>query len=144
MILDILVKQAKEKGACALINGAHTPQEFAGLYFTPQGREFCIKHNFPNVGLWRELKTLHLREYGIYCDAGHLKSAGGKMYGLVGKTTAELKFASNNNGKASLVILQHGAKAIITAGKHAVVRIEKDETSEVETINEDGTAIFLF
>lgn len=139
-ITERVKAEAKALGACNLYKQAKNVKGLADLFFSPQGREFCIKHDFPSVYMWRQLKAEHITNYGVFCDVGHFESVGGKMYGLIGKTTAELKFDTINN---YLVILQHGAKATIKASNYAVVKIEKGEGCEVVTINEDGTAVFM-
>lgn len=141
MIAKIL-NGATALGACQKTEGITTAEQLAALYFSPQGREFCLKHNYPTLPMWREIKAHipNLTGLGIYIDAGAIELQNKGNIALIGQTRADAKFDKNNSVFHVLVLC--GAKAIINAGNYSVFEVEADQTSDVE-ITQDKTAIRL-
>ncbi|MCQ2257825.1 MAG: hypothetical protein MJZ41_07530 [Bacteroidaceae bacterium] len=141
IISNRILEQAKELGACRLadVKDADVP-ELARLFFTPQGREFCLVHDFPTMADFRQFKAHHCGDNGIHVDCGAYSSRNEEKCGLVGKTSAELEY----DGVRGLVVLMHGATATIKLKNYAVVTVEKKSDSNVEIINEDNTGIVLW
>lgn len=141
MITKIL-NGATALGACQKTEGITTAEQLAALFFSPQGREFCLKHDYPTLAMWREIKAQipNLAEMGIYIDAGAIEPQGKDNIALIGETRAVAKFAGNNSIFHVLILC--GAKAIIKATDYAVVEVETDKTAQIH-IDKDPTAIQL-
>lgn len=141
MIAKIL-NGAKTLGACRKTDGISTAEQLAALYFSPQGREFCLKHNYPTLAMWQEIKAQipGLEEMGIYIDAGAIELRNKENTALVGQTRAVAKFDENNS--VFHVLALHGASVRIEAANYSVFEAETDKTGQA-TINKDKTAIRL-
>jgi len=126
-----IYQQARLIGACDKFTGKErTLQDIVNLFLTPQGLEFCIKHQFPNITTIRAFKKHDewLQEHGIYIDAGAITLKNPKRAVLIGRTSATLVF--DELERHEVVVLQ-GAKCTVGAWKWAVVHVQKDATSEV-------------
>lgn len=141
MIAKIL-NGAKALGACRKTDGITTAEQLAALYFSPQGREFCLKHNYPTLPMWQEIKATipNLEDMGIYIDAGAIELQDKETIALVGETRAVAKFDRNNS--VFRVMILHGATAEIEATNYSVFEVETDKTGKA-TIIKDKTAIQL-
>ena len=141
MIAKIL-NGATALGACNKTEGITTTEQLAALFFSPQGREFCLKHNYPTLAMWREIKghIPDLTKMGIFIDAGAIEVQGKGNIALIGETRAVAKFAGNNYAFHALVL--HGAEADIRAENYAVFLVETDSTGKA-TITKDKTSIQL-
>lgn len=141
MITKIL-NGATALGACRKTNGITSAEQLAALFFSPQGREFCLKHNYPTLAMWREIKaSIHsLEKLGFYIDAGTIELRNKETIAIIGQTRCVAKFDENNSIFHTIAL--HGAKATINACNYAVFEAEADAASEVETIK-DKTAIRL-
>lgn len=141
-MIEELLAGAKAHGACRLGNGVTNPEDAARLLFTPQGREFCLAKGYPTLEMWREIKqnVPGLREMGIYVDEGTIHIGNESRMAIIGETIAHASLSGTE--KAFTVICQHGASAYIGASDYAVVRTEKDQTSQIEVFT-DNTAVHL-
>lgn len=141
-MIQKILKEATALGACSKTEGITTAEQLAALFFSPQGREFCLKHNYPTLAMWREIKhhIPDLTKMGIYIDAGAIEVRGKHDIAIIGETRAVAKFSGNNSIFRVLVL--HGAEADIHAENYAVFEVEADSTGKV-TINKDKTSIQL-
>ncbi len=141
-MIERILKEVKELGACRKTEGISTFEQLVALYFSPQGREFCLQHNYPTLARWREIKMQipNLAEKGIYIDAGAIELHNKESVALIGKTRAVAKLDENNSVFRFLVL--HGASAHIEAMNYSVFEVETDETGQVTT-NKAKTAIQL-
>lgn len=141
MITKIL-NGATALGACRKTNGITSAEQLVALFFSPQGREFCLKHNYPTLAMWREIKASipSLEKLGFYIDAGAIELRNKENIAIIGQTRCVAKFDENNSIFHTIAL--HGAKATIKACNYAVFEAEADAASEVETIK-DKTAIRL-
>lgn len=137
-----ILNEVADLGACRKTEGITTARQLAALYFSPQGREFCIKHNYPTLARWKEIKARipNLEEMGFYIDAGEIKLHNKESVALVGQTRAVAKLDKNNSVFHILVL--HEASASVEASNYSVFEVETDNTGQV-TINKDITAIHL-
>lgn len=126
-----MIEGALKLGACKEIEKAKDLRSMVTLFFSPQGREFCLENNYPELEQFREIGDLD--KYNIYVDKDvEVKNKNVALINSHGKLTF------NNADKAYLVILMHGATAEIKASNYTVVIIEgngavveKDETAVV-------------
>jgi hypothetical protein len=105
---------------CDKVSGNETLQELVSLMFTPQGREFCIKYNFPKLEDLREFKDV-LKDYNViiddYCEFENIENIA-----VFGNSHAVLKY--NDVGKSYRVIAMHEANVRIISEGYAVVAVE--------------------
>lgn len=134
-----VMKSANLLGACSKSGGVSDWKSLSWLFFTPQGREFCEKNNFPSLSMFREMKN-EIVEYGIYVDAGNISKINDKDIALIGNTSAELTYSGTEC--IHKIILMHGAKVNIRASGYAVIFIVNIGTCEVE-IEKDSTVKIL-
>lgn len=114
-----LYTRAKERGCCERFTGKENMEQLVGLFLTPQGVEFCQKHNFPDIAALRAFRGAETIRQGVYIDAGHIVLSNMAKAALIGDTEAELRY--DDPHKRHEVILMHGAKAHIKASGYAVV-----------------------
>lgn len=125
-------------GECAMFKGTETLEELVQLMFTPRGIEFLTTYNFPDLKTFRKFKKYHPERLGVYIDCGEIELTEAHKVFLVGETSAKLHYSET---KASRVYLMHGAKAVVNASGYSVVKIEKDQSSEVEVIINDKAIV---
>lgn len=125
---------AKKISVCNMFSGEETLEELVELVFTPQGREFMSRFDFPTLSIFRQFKKYDLQQYGIYIDAGDITLEEVRRVLLVGKTTATLKYSQT---EANTVCALHGATALIEASGYSVVNVEIDRHSKAREIIKD-------
>lgn len=133
MKVDEILNNAIQLGACQESSKATDWKSLVRLFFSPQGMEFCKKHNFPSLEAFRQMDGV-ISSLGVYVDNAY--NATNEDIALVGDSQSELRFSGTD--KPYKVILMHGAKAKIYAGMYSVVKIE-NISGEYEVFN-DGTA----
>ena len=112
---------AEKLAACNIFKGTEDIAGIARLFTSPQGVEFCLAANFPNLATLRLFKRFNPERYGIYIDAGDITLKNPKTAVLIGRTTATVKCDTCEN---HTVITMHGATATVLASGWAVVRTE--------------------
>ena len=129
-IVEAMTEGIKANGACKAFKGG-TLEQLAEQLFTPQGVEFVMKTGYPRLYEFREIqKQTDLKKFGIYVDAGEISLTEKRKVFLIGNTVAKITYrelAKNN------VYLLHGAKADIKASGYAVIKVEQDSSSSVES-----------
>ena len=140
MILNRLKQEATRLGACAKLDGANDYMALSRLLFSPQGREFCEKHNFPSLTMFQQMKPYITEGMGVFVDFGRVCRSNDKDIALIGDSCGELVFDENKT--VHTIILMHGAKAVITASNYAVLLIVRVGNCEV-IINKDNTVKVL-
>lgn len=139
MIKDIL-DSATRLGACNKTENVKDWETLASLFFSPQGREFCGRHNYPKIEVFRKMKPHLTDNIGVCIDAGFVRRYNDKNVAVIGSTVGYLTF--DDNTVVHKVILMHGAKAVINASNYAVLLITNIGECEVE-INKDATVRIL-
>lgn len=134
-----VMKSASLLGACGKSNGVSDWKSLVWLFFTPQGREFCEENNFPSLEMFQGMKD-HVSEFGVWVDCGEVSRTNDAYVGLIGNTSAELRF--DDNTVVHKVVLMHGAKAKIKASHYAVILLVNIGNCEVE-IDKDETVVIL-
>lgn len=131
-----ILDAARSTGACAKTDGVSTLSDAVRLMFSPQGREFCIKHGYPTPNDLREIKG-DLARHNVHVDAGDVECTNCDGVALIGSTYGRLSYS----GTARLyhVIIMHGAEVEVTASRYAVVNIDIYGAS-VHVTDADGTA----
>ncbi|MDR3246072.1 MAG: hypothetical protein LBT50_06520 [Prevotellaceae bacterium] len=131
--------ESKKANICGLMTGQEDFDGLMRLFFTPQGIEFCTKHNLPTIDTLRLFRGMQAARGGFYIDApAKLKNPGNVA--LFGKTVAELEY--DDTGVYHQVIVMHGAKAKITASGYAVVFVT-NAGGEVETVINDNAKTLI-
>ena len=136
MGVNEILRNAVKLGACEASGKATDWKSLAWLFFSPQGIEFCMKHNYPSLDVFRQMDGV-ISSLGVYVD--NACNVTNEDVALVGESQSELHFSGTD--RPYKVILMHGAKAEIYAGMYAVVKIE-NISGEYEVFN-DGTAMIL-
>lgn len=125
-IISRIYTQAKQLNACDKFTGEEDLEALVRLFLSPQGIEFCIAHHFPNTATFRLFKPYRLEQYGIYIDAGDITLKNPERAVLIGRTQATVRCDTNTRHK---VIVLHGAKALVSASRWAVVFTEVEAGS---------------
>ncbi len=133
--------QAQHLGACKKLQGTEDLDGLVRLMKTPQGREFCLKHNFPSLKTFRDFNVSSYLElkHKVYLDSGHLKLINQKHIVLIGKVQAIIDC---NKNEIYQITLMHGSKAIINASGWAVVSIDAGkDSSYTKKVSENAIVI---
>lgn len=118
-LIKKIYTQARLLNACNLFTGKErTLDDIVALFSSPQGLEFCIKNNFPNIATFRRFKPYKVERFGIYIDAGTITLNNPKRVILIGRTSATIH--CDTLEKHDIFLLQ-GAKAVVNASKWSVV-----------------------
>ena len=133
-----IIRKAASKGACRLSSKAKDWSSLAALFFSPQGREFCKKSNYPDMDEFRNMAS-HVKKYGVFVEQSVNRSNADTA--LVGDCGGFSELSFSGLEKVYTVILMHGAKAHVKVGNYAVVRLE-NINGEYE-IDNDGTGRVL-
>ena len=110
-----IIDEAIKLGACSKVKNIDNLKKAVSLFFSPQGREFCIDNNYPSLDVFRSLGDLS--KYNVFVD---------KKVSIINKDVAlvnshgELKFTEGYH----FVILMHGATATIEVNEIATVTVE--------------------
>lgn len=136
MRVNDILNEAVKLGACEASGKATDWKSLAWLFFSPQGMEFCRKHNYPSLDVFRQMDGV-ISSLGVYVD--NACNVTNEDVALVGESQSELHFSGTD--RPYKVILMHGAKARIYAGMYAVVKVE-NISGDYEVFN-DGTATVL-
>ena len=137
-----IIRQAKELGACDKIHNCRDWKDLRTLLFSPQGREFCRKQNYPYRETWQSIKSIigeSIEEVKI--DCGTIRIDRQCRVAVIGATQADVYCAGCSENY--LVIVQHGAAVTIHAEKFSVVRIECLSDDCRINIVSDDTAIVI-
>lgn len=129
-LIEKIHRRAQAMGACSLFTGKETLEELISLMFAPQGVEFMMKNKFPDLDTFREFKQYHPERFGVYIDCGEIDLTEARNVFLIGNTVARMKYREIALNRLYLMC---GAKAQVTASGYAVVRIEKDFHSDIDT-----------
>lgn len=121
-----VIEEAIKLGACKEVRSVTDIESLVSLFFSPQGREFCISNNYPTK---ETFEALNLSKYGVFVDREIEKR--NSNIGLIGGHGV-LTF--DDPSKTYLVILMHGATADIHITNYCVVRVE-GEGARVECTN---------
>lgn len=130
---------ALELGACDKIEKVSGFPSLVRLLFSPQGAEFCEKHNFPDLATLQSIKP-KVKAHGVFVDSGEITLCGRQNTCLVGKTHATIKASGVNY--THTIILMHGASATIEVSGYAVLKIINISGREIK-INKDNTVVVL-
>lgn len=117
-IISRIYAQAKHLNACDKFTGEEDLEALVRLFLSPQGIEFCIAHHFPNSATFRLFKPYQLERYGIYIDAGDITLRNPEKAVIIGRTQATVFCDTNTRHE---VVVLHGAKALVSAARWAVV-----------------------
>lgn len=139
-LIQRIYKQAHKMGACDKFTGNETLEELVQLMFTPQGVEFCLTNNFPDLATLRKFKDTHPERLGVYIDCGEITLQEPQTAFLIGNTTATVKCRETARKR---LYLMHGANAHVLAGGFTVVRVEKDDASQVTMQVKDNAKILM-
>lgn len=125
-------------GACYKIGEVTNYENLVKLFFSPQGREFCTKHNFPTIEQFRQIKN-KVKPYKVFVDAGEIEAYNQSHIAIIGNTHAKIKM----HGVDELyhVIVMHGATATIEVEHYAVAHIVNISGGDVAIYNDKTTKV---
>lgn len=130
---------AEKLAGCTLFKGTENVAELTRLFTSPQGREFCLAANFPNLDAFRQFKSFGPERYGFYIDAGDITLTDPETAVLIGNTTATIRC---DKCQRNTIVAMHGAKATVLASGWAVVHAESGPAATV-TCESTENAIIL-
>lgn len=130
---------AHKLAVCDMFKGSENLADITKLFLTPQGLEFCIAANFPNIATFRLFKPYNLEQYGVYIDAGHITLHNPKVAVLIGRTYATVKCSTCESHE---IVTMHGANTIVTATNWAVVHTQQGSGSTIVR-RTSGNAVIL-
>lgn len=119
---------ADKIATCNLFKGTEDIEDLARLFTSPQGVEFCLAANFPNLATLRLFKRFDTAKYGIYIDAGNIALKNPGTAFLIGRTTATVECDTCTQHS---VITMYGATATVLASGWAVVRTETGMSTNI-------------
>lgn len=129
---------ARKLAECDMFKGTEDLAELAALFKTPQGEEFCLASNFPNLATFRALRKFDTRRFGFYIDAGAIRLKNPETAVLIGKTNATIECDTCAN---HTIITMHGATATVLASGWAVVRTEAGASTNIIRRTSDNAII---
>lgn len=136
IIIQMIYQQAQLFGACDLFKGTEDLAGLVKLFKSPQGIEFCLKNNFPNLATLRLFKQYGLEQYEVYIDAGNIRLNNPTNAILVGRTIANINCDTN---EAHSIVLMQGARALLTARQWAVVFVKEGRgTSCIKSVYDNA------
>lgn len=140
--VDKIRAGAQELGACNKANDIRSFADVAESLFSPQGREFAMKHDYPTIELWQSAKSecSDLSGYEIYVDVPTLTLHLDGMrqhVALIGDTTARIDIDAPD--ALHHIILMHGASVEVNASNYATFSLDADKSSAY-VLNIDNTA----
>lgn len=97
-------------------------------------------YKFPDLAILRKFKEYKPEIYGVYIDYGEFTISEPKNALIIGNTIATINCAELAKNR---IILMHGARAIINASGYSIIRVEKDDASEVTFTKQDHARILL-
>ncbi len=140
--MEQLIKQVHQRaellGACDKLKGTEDLDGLIKLMKSVQGREFCLKHNFPSLRTFRDFNVSSYLEvkHKVHLDSGHIRLINQKHIILIGKVQAVIDC---NKTARYQITLMHGAKAIINASGWAVVNVEAGKgASYIKNVSENA------
>ena len=139
MNIDRIMHEAIDLGACEKSGSVSNWKTLAWLFFSPQGMEFCARHNFPTLEMFRRMDE-EIASNCIFVDAGEIQRNNDAAIALVGDTDARLVF--DDSTKVHKVIVMHGARVFIVARNYAVVKLINVGENKV-AISKDSSSVIL-
>lgn len=145
-LIKELLDGASALGACRKTDGVDTLDKLVELYTSPQGREFCAKHNYPSREQWSRIaehwSREELRKRNIYVDEPTVQcvSNPGTVVAAGAKTCLHVSLDGADNSHR--IIAVRGAKVTICAENYAVYEVINDGTADI-AITKDSTAVQL-
>lgn len=131
---------ARKLSVCSMFKGSENLEELINLMFSPQGAEFLTTYGFPDIATFRKFKKYHPERLGVYIDCGKISISEPRRAFLVGNTTAEIKCEETQRNR---IILMCGASASVMASGYSLVKIDKDQSSQVIYSAKDHAKILL-
>ena len=122
------VRLAEALKVCDVFKGTESVDDMIELIFSARGIEYMTKFGFPDVKTFRKFKKYDVSKHGVFIDAGEITLQDAKRCFLIGNTSATLNYAQAQGNR---VYLMCGARAVINAHGYSVVKIEKDDASQV-------------
>lgn len=139
--LTDIISEAKTLHACGAIDNVTDWASLCGLFFSPQGREFCALRHFPDMATFAAIKNA-VESHGIYVNGGVIViSDNRENVAFVGDTQATVLV--NDTDKLHHIIAMHGAHVRVVAEHFAVVSIQKYADAVVEIETPDNTAVIM-
>ena len=114
-----IIKRANSLGACKIADAITDWRSGVRAMFSPQGREFCALHRFPDIEMMRAMPNIS--NYGVHVDAGEITIVSQGNICIAGRTDA--KVYANINDKIHHIIVMHGAHVDVIADNYAVVDV---------------------
>lgn len=146
-MIEELLTNANDLGACGKTAGIDSLDKLVALYESPQGREFCAKHNFPTREQWIRIGqhwgNQELTRHNIYIDSrnAHILERNPENIVLVGASTKAQVILAGADKKHTIFAL-HGATVDLIATDYAVFEVVTDGLAHI-SINKDNTSIQL-
>ena len=124
---------------CELFKGDEDFNRMMEIFTSPQGIEFCLKHNVLNSAVFEAIEGLSLARWGVYVDAGQKRLQNERLAVLIGDCDFDLEYDTLVH--PCKVVLFNGARARVKASGYSVVRVEKQDGCECEVTITDSAIV---
>lgn len=121
-------EMANRLSLCEMFKGTESIDELMQLFRAPQGLEFCVTANFPDISTLRKFKRYNPERMGIYIDAGDITLTNPGKIVLIGNTKANIECNSCERHQITAI---HGATASVLASGWAVVATTSGRGSHI-------------
>lgn len=137
MGIDNIKKSARSLGACEKIESITSISQAIELMFSPQGREFALKTDYPYLDVWRENKDAFRDIHGIYIDTTNIVV---NNHNVIAVGDAEVSVTLNGTDRLYHIIAMHGAKIKLYVKNYAVATVTSVKAT-IEIFNDNTAAI---
>ena len=135
-----LITTAKNLGACTRLNKEMGADELSTLLFTPQGREFCTRNDFPKSQDLNHIPDNILISYKIFKGLNGLKFENPNDICLV-NSDAEIIIA--NPEELNHIVLLENSCLKLKVSNYAVVSVDIAQSSYVEIIKDKTSKVYV-
>lgn len=137
--IDQIIGSAKDLGACPRLENGMAIKDLTLLAYSPQGREFCIKHDFPSSNLLKDIDCRELTRYNFYRDEIDMgRSVTRNACFINSRLTADVK----NNAVLHHIIVLDNSDIRLYLDDYVVADINISETSRVEIFLNNTAKLF--
>ena len=137
---NTIVEEALNLGACNKISMGMGLDDLCSLLFTPQGREFCIQHDFPKSDDLRPIADNSLILNQIFRNKTKLRFHNPKDICLI-NSDGEI-IIENPGFLHHIVLLEHSCLKLISKN-YCVVSVDVSASSYLEIEEESNTMVYV-
>jgi hypothetical protein len=133
--LQRIRRTAMEMGACRLAGQMDSPRDAVRLLFTAQGREFCMKHQWPSRAEFASMARELENEPGIFIESGRAMTG---TIDVLASGASDVTVLASGADRLRHVVACNGARVRLDVRNHAVVTACAFSGAHIDITN-DGT-----